>query len=77
MIYKYYGEYLWIKKRALKMWNEIYGKSTQKVEDFAGRTVYKGACRDPKNKYRWNIDHINPRSKGGRDNLSNLQIVTY
>ena len=63
------------RKQAYKICDEIHGKSTQKVEDCAGRTINKGACRDLKHKYRWNIDHIKPRSKGGKDNLSNLQIV--
>ena len=76
MIYKYYGEYMDInRKQALKMWDEIHGKTTQKAVDFAGRIIYKDSYGNGDNINGQNIDHIKPKSKGGKDDISNLQIV--
>ena len=63
------------RKQTLKMWDEIHGKTTQKAVDFTGRIIYKGSYGNGNIINGWNIDHIKPRSKGGKDNLSNLQIV--
>ncbi len=63
------------KKTALNLWNERIGKSVQNAYDFAGRPIKKGAYGDTNSKYGWDLDHIIPISKNGKNEKDNLQIV--
>ena len=53
------------------LWNKSFGKSS-KAKDFAGREMLKAAYDDRGSKYGWNVDHILPKSKGGKTTESNL-----
>lgn len=52
------------RETAMRLWNKAFGKET-KVQDFAGRTIAKGAYNDRNSDFGWNVDHILPQSKGG------------
>lgn len=52
------------RETAMRLWNKSFGKET-KVNDFAGRTIAKGAYNDRNSEFGWNVDHIFPQSKGG------------
>lgn len=52
------------RETAMRLWNKSFGKET-KVQDFAGRTIAKGAYNDRNSDFGWNVDHILPQSKGG------------
>lgn len=56
---------------AMSMWTKRYGKAT-KVTDFSGREIDKSAYDQRGSKYGWNLDHILPKSRGGKDTESNL-----
>ena len=56
---------------AMSIWKKTYGKAT-KVKDFAGREMDKGAYDQRGSKFGWNLDHILPKSRGGKDTESNL-----
>ena len=53
------------------IWTQDYGKET-KVQDFAGRIIYKAAYGDENSEYGWNLDHIFPLSRGGKTVTRNL-----
>lgn len=63
------------RENALKLWDERYGKSTQKAEDFAGREMHKGLFGVAESDKGWNIDHRMPQSLGGSDSKCNMEIV--
>ena len=63
------------RKNAMQLWEVKYGKS-EDANDFAGRTMKKGAYDQRGSKYCWNIDHILPKSRGGKNNEDNL-ICTH
>ncbi len=48
----------------MRLWNKSFGKEA-KATDFAGRTIAKGAYNDRNSEFGWNVDHIQPQSKGG------------
>ncbi len=48
----------------MRLWNKSFGKEA-KATDFAGRTIAKGAYNDRNSDFGWNVDHIQPQSKGG------------
>lgn len=52
------------RETAMRLWNKAFGKET-KTQDFAGRTIAKGAYNDRNSEFGWNLDHILPQSKGG------------
>lgn len=56
---------------AMSIWTKTYGKAT-KVKDFAGREMDKSAYDQRGSKFGWNLDHILPKSRGGKDTESNL-----
>jgi hypothetical protein len=49
---------------------------TVEVDDFAGYRVKKHDYRDEQSEHRWDIDHIQPLSKGGTDTDDNKQVVS-
>lgn len=53
------------------LWKKRFGKAVR-VKDFAGRTINKSAYDDRKSEFGWNLDHILPQSKGGKDAEHNL-----
>ena len=59
------------RETAMRLWNKAFGKET-KVSDFAGREMAKGAYNDRNSKYGWNVDHIQPTSRGGKTADHNL-----
>lgn len=65
------------RENALKLWDERYGKSTQKAEDFAGREMHKGLFGVTESDKGWNIDHRMPQSLGGSDSKCNMEIVNW
>jgi len=64
-----------VKDRAMAFWSRELGDMTE-AEDFAGYCINKGAYRDENSNYGWDIDHIQPLSKGGNDTDDNKQIVS-
>ena len=63
------------RETAMSIWTKSYGKAT-KAKDFAGREMDKSAYDQRGSKYGWNLDHILPKSRGGKDTESNL-ICTH
>lgn len=61
---------------ALELWDERYGKQTQRVEDFAGYLMDKGAYNNRDNPFGWNIHHKQPLSNGGQDHYLNIEITS-
>lgn len=59
---------------AMALWSKRYGKATR-VKDFSGREMDKGSYDNRNSQYGWNLDHINPKSNGGKDTESNLICV--
>ena len=59
------------RETAMKLWEKSYGKATE-ANDFAGRKMNKAAYDQRGSKYGWNLDHILPKSRGGKDTESNL-----
>lgn len=59
------------KEAAFELWTQQFGKS-QKAVDFSGREIVKAAYNDRNSNYGWNVDHIRPKSKGGKTEENNL-----
>lgn len=67
------------KKVIDQVWNK--GKSTRGKNPEVWRRDSEGnkiryASYGTEGKYAWEIDHINPKAKGGSDNLRNLQPLS-
>jgi hypothetical protein len=56
------------------VWEREFG-DVNEAADFAGYKILKGGFGKEKSEYGWDIDHIQPLSKGGTDTLENRQIV--
>ena len=59
-----------------ELWEERYGKQNE-VYDYAGRKMLKSACGDPNSCFEPTIDHIRPRSNGGKDVKGNIVICNW
>ncbi len=62
------------RNNAIKLWEQRYGKADE-ISDFAGRIMKKGAYDQRGSKFCWNIDHILPKSQGGKNGIDNLVCV--
>ena len=62
------------KDTAMKLWEEKFGKEIE-AHDYQGREILKAAYGQEGSKYGWNVDHIEPKSRGGTDRKDNLDIV--
>jgi len=57
----------------MRLWTLQFGKGNEAV-DYSGRKIIKGAYNDRNSKHGWNIDHILPKSQGGKNEEKNLII---
>ena len=60
--------------KGIAFWNKEFGSSVEEAMDFAGYLIKKCAYRDENSQYGWDIDHIQPLSKGGANTDNNKQI---
>ena len=60
--------------KRISFWEREFG-NVDEAEDFTGRTILKCAYGQNNSRYGWDIDHIMPLSKGGKDTDENKQIV--
>ncbi|MCD8307493.1 MAG: HNH endonuclease [Clostridia bacterium] len=59
------------RKRAMAIWEKRYGPE-ERATDFAGREMERDAYNDRNSELSWNMDHVLPKSKGGKATESNL-----
>lgn len=59
------------RKTAMELWKRQFGK-TDRATDYAGREILKAAYDDRGSAYGWNVDHILPKSRGGKTAEHNL-----
>lgn len=69
----YYGIYK-IGDKTMSIWEKEFG-NVETAKDFAGRTIKRAAYGQTTSKFGWDIDHIQPLAKNGKDNDENKQIV--
>ncbi|MCD8286453.1 MAG: HNH endonuclease [Clostridia bacterium] len=55
----------------MALWEKSYGSKTR-AKDFAGREMAKTAYNNRDSEFSWNVDHVLPKSLGGRTHESNL-----
>ena len=75
------------KEKLLKIWdkapkcnckkNDCTSKTHRKCSKCKKTVMHYGAhiSKQPKSKHRWDIDHIQPLSKGGVSEIKNLQAT--
>jgi hypothetical protein len=59
-----------------KHWKRYYGDQEWAM-DYANRLICLDAYGDLENIFGWNLDHIRPKSQGGKDNAENIIPVHY
>lgn len=59
------------RKTAMELWKKQFGKTDSAI-DYAGREILKAAYDDRGSTYCWNVDHILPKSRGGKTAEHNL-----
>ena len=57
---------------AKKVWENYFGDK-DKGTDYRGNLICKAAYNDENSEYGWDIDHVNPKSRGGSNNIKNLK----
>ena len=58
----------------MDFWEKEFG-NVEEAKDFTGRKIRKHDQGKNNSQYGWDIDHIQPLSKGGTDTDANKQIV--
>ena len=71
----------WEDSELQKVWEKgkpIHGKDSGTWrKDCEGRTMKRDKHGDRDSQYGWEVDHKRPESRGGGDNLGNLQPLNW
>lgn len=62
-------------EKAMKIWNTLFGKSTEQARDYKGREIRKAAYGQENSAFGWNLHHKKAKGQGGADTIENLEIV--
>lgn len=60
-----------INPRAKRIWERDFGDE-ESAEDYSGRPMCKNEYGNRKSESGWNLDHLCPKSKGGKTTVDNL-----
>lgn len=63
------------KNKALELWQNRFGHAVKSV-DFTNDRIHRDAYNDKGNPNGWCIHHKQPISKGGNNDILNLEIVS-
>ena len=65
-------DHVWIKAREIPGWSPLVWR----WDDY-GRVIRYGDYGNRYSRYGWEIDHVDPKSQGGTDDLSNLRPLNW